>query len=176
MKKYKVSRFYIGTIITIIPMPVFCEAIAIWADKSDVPLRYTLPPHICAWSLFILLLIMALTDFYFAKFSFSDKGITLYFPLKKYEYLWSDFTCAGIILSHIQKQNFVAWVYFSKDPLTPMEKHKFLFKTRRRLDRLAYFQFDKEEVLDMVMAVLPENLRNDLQADMKFVLKMDIEK
>lgn len=172
MKKYRVTRYYVGMHIACIILAISPEVIyLIFGVDESINFYDLLPERIVSAFILFCVIYSALTDFQFAKFSFSDEGISLYFPLKKYEYLWSDFTSAGIVLSHIQKGSFTAWVYFSKTPLTSFEKRKFLSKTRRQLDRLVYFQYDKEEVLNMVLEKLPENLRNDLLADIMCVLK-----
>ena len=98
----------------------------------------------------------------------------MYVGFKKYKTPWSEFVCAGIVAINVEAVRSIYtsdlfWVYFSKSPLTDKEKRLFLFKTRRDLNRVAYFQFSKP-VFDLVLEQVPENLREELKSDEELVI------
>lgn len=169
MKKYSVSKYYVclnsGLLILFLSGTVIQ---ILWFDPID-PIPFT----VGIIGILLVIYIM-LTDLPTAKFSFSKEGITMYVGFKKYKTPWSEFVCAGIVAINVEAVRSIYtsdlfWVYFSKSPLTDKEKRLFLFKTRRDLNRVAYFQFSKP-VFDLVLEQLPENLREDLKFDEELVI------
>ena len=174
MKKYPVSKFYIGTYSICLLIMLVYEALVLstLTNTTLAPMDYFDISIGIVGILVILYLI--LTDLSTAKFSFSQDGITMYVGFKKYKTLWSEFICAGIVAINVEAVKCIYtsdlfWVYFSKSPLTDKEKRLFLFKTRRDLNRVAYFQFSKP-VFDLVLEQVPENLREELKSDEEFVI------
>ena len=172
MKKYPVSKFYIVTYCSWLLIILIYEAFLILAvddssrgDASDYIL------HATGIIAFLLLLCNILTDLPTAKFSFSEEGITMYVGFKKYETPWSEFVSAGLLMKDPDKYSRgvpnIMWVYFSKTYLTEKEIGCFLYKTRKDLNRIAYFQCE-ERLLRMVMEKLPDNLREDLEFYLSF--------
>ena len=168
MKKYKVSKFYIGVFCLALLFVIICEAIIIWAEEESVIV------HAIAIITVLTGIYIVLTDLPTAKFSFSDEGITMYVGFKKYETRWSEFAYAGILGINVEaiKSIYTSdtfWVYFSKSFLTDKEKLRFLPKTRKDLNRIAYFQYSKP-VFDLVLEHVPENLRKQLKEDEEFII------
>ena len=89
MKKYSVSKFYIGMFCLGFLFLIVWEAILIWAEES------VLVHAICAVGI-LSCLYKIFFDLPTAKFSFSDEGITMYVGFKKYETRWAEFEYAGI--------------------------------------------------------------------------------
>lgn len=175
MKKYPVSKFYIGTYYICLLIMLVYEAINIWAvdDSARSDASYYILHAVGIFGI-IIILYCILTDLSTAKFSFSNEGITMYIGFKKHKTPWSEFVCAGIVAINVEAVRSIYtsdlfWVYFSKSPLTDKEKSRFLFKTRRDLNRVAYFQFSKP-VFDLVLEQVPENLREELKSDEEFVI------
>lgn len=121
MKKYKVSKFYIGVFCLALLFVIICEAIIIWAEEESVIV------HAIAIITVLTGIYIVLTDLPTARFSFSDEGITMYVGFKKYETRWSEFAYAGILGINVEaiKSIYTSdtfWVYFSKSFLTDKEK------------------------------------------------------
>ena len=171
MKKYPVSKFYIGTYYICLLIMLVYEALVFSTLTSTnlAPMDY-FDFSIGILGIFLILYIM-LTDLPTAKFSFSEEGITMYVGFKKYETPWSEFVSAGLLMKDPAKYSRgipnIMWVYFSKTYLTEKEIGYFLYKTRKDLDRIAYFQCE-ERLLHMVMEKLPDNLREDLEFYLSF--------
>ncbi len=168
MKKYPVTSFYIGIYIISLLLAVGMEAVLIWGVEENMPVDADLifMHGICIMEM-ILSLYFLLFDLGSARFSFNEEGVTMYVGFRKHEFKWEEFTDAGIVGVNVGgagNQMNTFWVYFSKTYLMNIEKIKFLSKTRRELDRLAYFQCD-EELLNQVLEVLPEKLRKTLLWD-----------
>lgn len=172
MKKYPVSKYYIGTYSICLLIMLVYEAIFIWAvdDSARSDASYYIVHAIGVLGI-ILILYIVLTDLPTAKFSFSEEGITMYVGFKKYETPWPEFVSAGLLMKDPAKYSRgvpnIMWVYFSKTYLTEKEIGYFLYKTRKDLDRIAYFQCE-ERLLHMVMEKLPDNLREDLEFYLSF--------
>lgn len=171
MKKYPVSKFYIGTYSICLLIILIYEALVLstLTNTTLAPMDYFDISIGIVGILVILYLI--LTDLPTAKFSFSQDGITMYVGFKKYETPWSEFVSAGLLMKDPAKYSRgipnIMWVYFSKTYLTEKEIGYFLYKTRKDLNRIAYFQCE-ERLLRMVMEKLPDNLREDLEFYLRF--------
>ena len=100
------------------------------------------------------------TDFQCGSIAVDFEGISMKIGSKTIRHAWTEFTEAGIVVVHAGS-NKSFWVYFSKNRLTYEEKHVFLSKTRRNLDSLAFFQYRKE-VLQEVMPYVPDQLAQEL--------------
>ena len=83
MKKYPVSKYYIGTYSICLLIMLIYEAINIWAvdDSARSDASYYIVHTIGVLGIFLILYIM-LTDLPTAKFSFSEEGITMYVGFK----------------------------------------------------------------------------------------------
>ena len=174
MKKYPVSRFYNKIYYLCLLLLLAYEALLLLIlDSTNLaPMDY-IDLSIGIFGI-IIILYLIITDLSTAKFSFSNEGITMYIGFKKHKTPWSEFVCAGIVAINVEAVRSIYtsdlfWVYFSKSPLTGKEKRLFLFKTRRDLNRVAYFQFSKP-VFDLVLEQVPENLREELKSDEEFVI------
>ena len=169
VKKYPVSKYYIGFYSGLLILFLSGTAIQIlWFDPID-PIPFT----VGIIGILLVIYIM-LTDLPTARFCFSQEGITMYIGFKKHKTPWSEFVFAGIVAINVEAVKCIYtsdlfWVYFSKSPLTDKEKRLFLFKTRRDLNRVAYFQFSKP-VFDLVLEQVPENLREELKSDEELVI------
>ena len=175
MKKYPVSKFYIGTYYICLLIMLVYEAIFIWAvdDSARNDATYYIF-HVIGILGIIIILYCILADLSTAKFSFSNEGITMYIGFKKYETWWSEFAYAGIVAVNVEaiKSIYTSdlfWVYFSKSFLTDREKQRFLSKTRKDQTRIAYFQYSKP-VFDLVLEQVPEELRKQLLWDEEHII------
>ena len=147
MKKYPVSKFYIGVFCLSLLGTIGYEAILIWGteDSARCGADYYIL-HAIGITTILLIIYIVLTDLPTARFSFSDESITMYVGFKKYETRWSEFAYAGILGINVEAVKSINtsdtfWVYFSKSFLTDKEKLRFLPKTRKNLKRIAYFQY-----------------------------------
>ena len=175
MKKYKVSKFYIGVFCLGLLVMMGYEAIWIWGteDSARCGADYYIL-HAIGIIGILLIIYIILTDLPTARFSFSDEGITMYVGFKKYETRWSEFSYAGILGINVEaiKSIYTSdtfWVYFSKSFLTDREKQRFLSKTRKDQTRIAYFQYSKP-VFDLVLEQVPEELRKQLLWDEEHII------
>ena len=175
MKKYKVTKFYVGIFCGALLFMIGYEAILIWGmeDSARCGADYYIL-HAIGITTILLTIYVILTDLPTAKVSFSDEGITMYVGFKKYETRWSEFEYAGILGINVEaiKSIYTSdlfWVYFSKSFLTDKEKRRFLSKTRKDQTRIAYFQYSKP-VFDLVLEHVPENLRKQLKDDEEIIV------
>ena len=175
MKKYKVSKFYIGVFCLGLLVMMGYEAIWIWGteDSARCGADYYIL-HAIGIIGILLSIYIILTDLPTARFSFSDEGITMYVGFKKYETRWSEFAYAGIVAVNVEaiKSIYTSdlfWVYFSKSFLTDKEKMRFLSKTRKDQTRIAYFQYSKP-MFDLVLEQVPEELRKQLLWDEEHII------
>ena len=175
MKKYPVSKFYIGTYYIYLLIMLVYEAIFIWAvdDSARNDATYYIF-HVIGILGIIIILYCILADLSTAKFSFSNEGITMYIGFRKYETRWLEFAYAGIVAVNVEaiKSIYTSdlfWVYFSKSFLTDREKQRFLSKTRKDQTRIAYFQYSKP-VFDLVLEHVPEELRKQLLWDEEHII------
>ena len=175
MKKYRVSKFYIGTFCLGLLGTIGYEAIWIWGteDSARCGADYYIL-HAVGITTILLIIYVILTDLPTARFSFSDEGITMYVGFRRYETRWSEFAYAGILGINVEAVKSINtsdtfWVYFSKSFLTDKEKLRFLPKTRKNLKRIAYFQYSKP-VFDLVLEQVPEELRKQLLWDEEHIV------
>ena len=175
MKKYPVSKFYIGVFCLSLLGTIGYEAILIWGteDSARCGADYYIL-HAIGITTILLIIYIVLTDLPTARFSFSNEGITMYIGFKKYDTPWSEFAYAGIVAVNVEaiKSIYTSdlfWVYFSKSFLTDREKQRFLSKTRKNLKRIAYFQYSKP-VFDLVLEQVPEELRKQLLWDEEHIV------
>ena len=175
MKKYRVSKFYIGTFCLSLLVTIGYEAILIWRteDSARCGADYYIL-HAIGITTILLIIYIVLTDLPTARFSFSDESITMYVGFKKYETRWSEFAYAGILGINVEAVKSINtsdtfWVYFSKSFLTDKEKLRFLPKTRKNLKRIAYFQYSKP-MFDLVLEQVPEELRKQLLWDEEHIV------
>lgn len=175
MKKYSVSKYYNGIFSISFLVMLAYEALLLFTSDDIIRtwiLYYIL--HAIGIITLLLIIYVILTDLPTAKFSFSDEGITMYVGFKKYKTRWSEFEYAGILGINVEaiKSIYTSdtfWVYFSKSFLTDKEKIRFLPKTRKDLNRIAYFQYSKP-VFDLVLEHVPENLRKQLKDDEEIIV------
>lgn len=175
MKKYPVSKFYIGVFCLSLLGTIGYEAILIWGteDSARCGADYYIL-HAIGITTILLIIYIVLTDLPTARFSFSDESITMYVGFKKYETRWSEFAYAGILGINVEAVKSINtsdtfWVYFSKSFLTDKEKLRFLPKTRKNLKRIAYFQYSKP-MFDLVLEQVPEELRKQLLWDEEHIV------
>ncbi len=106
-------------------------------------------------------IIIAFRDMPFARFWVSKSGITESMGFRKYYHDWDDFQDYGIIgltansVMGIKEVGKTYWVYLSATSLSQSEKNRFLHKTRKDLNHIAFFQYNKE-ILQKVLPVMPE--------------------
>ena len=175
VKKYPVSKFTIGIYIGGILFAVIVQSIEIWllvdTGKADMTFYFVTAMCIVTTSAGLFNILFDLPS---AKYSFTQEGITMYMGFRKYEYNWSEFCCAGILAINLETYGNLHpsdtfWVYFSKSFLTQQEKIRFLRKTRKDLNRVAFFQYNKP-VFDLLMEKLPGNFREELKHDEEFII------
>lgn len=73
--------------------------------------------------------------------------------LKTWNHRWSDFVDCGIADVYIG-DGYAFWVYYSNRKLTREEKKDFLKKTRRDLANIAFFQYNKK-ILEEILPLMP---------------------
>ena len=103
----------------------------------------------------------------FARFSVSQDGITESMSLKQHFHAWSEFREYGILginVDYVMGTPVAEtyWVYFSTTYLNSQERERFLRKTRKNLKQIAFFQYNKA-VLDEILPVLPKPMKDTLK-------------
>lgn len=101
------------------------------------------------------------------KFSFDDKGITLFVGFKSYHHEWNQFKLVEIIPVSVESigSKTVANMYvvlFSTRCLTLEERKDFMGKGRKDLNCVAWFQY-RPEIVSEIIDCLPSQLGHSLR-------------
>lgn len=174
MKKYPVSSF---SVVLFFALLFFLLALSVFSvlelidfvssyRNGNVLLHCLITPAITVLGLADLLYI-AVKDMPFASLSVSQAGITEKMGFRELFHNWEDFSDCGILKNHskLSEGSFAAntyWVFFSTDVLSDQEKRLFLRKTRKDLNRIAFFQYQKE-MLDEILPFVPQRFADTLK-------------
>lgn len=171
MKKYKISKFYIGVYLAALGLLIPFYIFVIIGAKNTICVGIidffsVLPPAIALIGTAVYLY-QILFDFHFGKFSVDTNGIFMYIGFKTHFLSWDAVQDCGILGICVESTGGAEvadtyWVYFATYYLSPLEQQRFLRKTRRDLKRIAYFQYNKE-TLHAVLPSMPEKLATELQ-------------
>jgi len=165
--KYRISKFYIGVYILAFIFILVINALTIYGiiDYSNTheDLYFVVFCGLLAVIGDVAYLYQVLFDFQFGSFSVDETRITLYIGFKKYCHRWEEFNdcdVVGVSVDSVAGKNVANayWVYFATRPLTQKEKIDFLRKTRRDLDRIAFFQYNAK-ALNAVMPYISDEFR-----------------
>ena len=163
MKKYRVSKLYVGiylfgiavTLIPVVMMPysIWQEYYAgswFWGIVYMIVFAFCLTGMmLCIYNLFF--------DFPSASFTIDDKGIRLRMGMKRYSYLWKDFIEYNFIGIKVDRSgNLTYWIYCSQKRLSNEAISCFFQKTRKELDSIMYFQYNKEPFEELLRYVPEE--------------------
>ena len=172
-KQYCVSNFSIGLFIVILSWLVVMAFFS-FDDLKDFISDYRHGIISVAYLLNPLLELIgivacghiAVNDMPFAKIIVSENGITESMGLKRYDHTWIEFVEYGILGINMRPVKRASradtyWVYFSTSPLTPQERIAFLRKTRKDLNRIAFFQYNKTTLRE-IMPILPDAIASTL--------------
>ena len=162
MKKYPISKFYVGIYIVdaAIILPFLAFGIYCLTEFMDIyGIIFTAVGAIgaLAW------LYQILFDFPFGSFYVDSSGITMNVGFRKYCHAWNAITDVGFVQANVGDGN-TYWVFFSERFLTYDEKRRFLRKTRRDLKSIAYFQYNAA-VLKELLPKLPERFAEKIQKE-----------
>ena len=168
--KYRISKFYIGIyllcLVFLIPLTYFdikCIKLMIESQRTTGNTAYwLLIPSFVTFIGFVGYLYEIFFGFQFGRFSVDQEGITMIIARKRHFIQWSEIVDAGIIgigngSVGVGAVSDTYWVYFSTYFLSEHERMCFLSKTRRDLNRIAFFQYNPKIVLE-IMSVLPEKI------------------
>ena len=160
MKKHKISKFYIGiylagAIVLLSRLALGIYMLMEFADVYSIVLT-AVPAFGCA-----ILLYQILFDFHFGSFCVDNSGITMNIGFKSYFHAWESVVDYGFVQADVGDGN-TYWLYFSERDLSYDEKHRFLRKTRRDLDDIAFFQYNTA-ILEEILPFLPERLANHIR-------------
>lgn len=152
IRKYRISRFYMGLYLLILPLGLFGLIVGIYwmTTYHDI---LSLFPIIAGAIVTILPPLQVLFDFQGGTFSVNEQGIVMRIGLKTWNHRWSDFVDCGIADVYIG-DGYAFWVYYSNRKLTREEKKDFLKKTRRDLANIAFFQYNKK-ILEEILPLMP---------------------
>lgn len=184
--KYRISKFYIGIyllcLVFLIPLTYFdiiCIKLMIEGQRTTGNTEYwLLIPSFLTFIGFAGYLYEIFFGFQFGKFSVDQEGITMIIARKRHFIQWSEIVDAGIIGIGNESVGVGAvsdtyWVYFSTYFLSEHERMCFLSKTRRDLNRIAFFQYNPKvvsEILTVIPAKISEKITYQeslLQKDIK---------
>ena len=162
MKKYPISKFYVGIYIVdaAIILPFLAFGIYCLTEFMDIyGIIHMAVGVIGAFAL----LYQILFDFPFGSFSVDSSGITMNVGFRKYDHAWDAITDVGFVQANVGDGN-TYWLFFSERYLTYDEKRRFLRKTRRDLKSIAYFQYNAA-VLKELLPQMPERFAEMLQKE-----------
>ncbi len=172
MKNYKISKYYIGIYVCCLILFLVFLATCIYI--------YILFPT--EWFSYFLLLfdIIAillviykiLFDFQNGSFSVDTDGIIMRIGFKKRTHKWEDFRDYDIVGVKVG-DGYTYWCYFSTRVLTTEERAAFLRKTRRELDKIAFFQYNAKTLQEILPLMPPEMAEKLLQRAQQIEPNMD---
>ena len=168
MKKYKISKFYIGVyLFGLVFFALPGEIIAVYLLIHEINLEAIILSAIALMTTVAGLYSM-MFDFQCGHFTVDEHGITMYVGVRLWPHSWEQITDAGIVGADVRDGN-TYWVYFSECALSSEEKRVFLSKTRRDLKHIAFFQYNPE-VFNEILPLLPPELAERLQYSLQFVV------
>ena len=175
MKKYLISKFYLGFYIFII---LFLAGGMLFVNYID---GNNLAPIIFYLMCFYVIInfIIYLFKFPIGAYTLNKEGITLYVGLKKYYHNWSDFqyiTFYGMDAEQYGAHTFAYtyWICLSEKNVrysisyNPFSKNNLLKFSRRNLDTIACFQYRKE-IVPLLNEYLPEELKAEFVRQADFI-------
>lgn len=175
MKKYLISKFYLGLYIVVILFLAGGMLFMNYIDGNNV-----IPTVIYLIFLSqIILLIIYSFKFPVGAYTLNKEGITLYVGLKKYYHNWSDFqyiTFYGMDAEQYGAHTFAYtyWVCLSEKNVrysisgNPFSKNNLLKYSMRNLDTIACFQYRKE-IVPLLNEYLPEELKAEFVRQTDFI-------
>lgn len=173
MKKYQVTKFYCGIYICALAIFLFGNVICVIAIIEFIQDHVLLTSEngicsIIAGTIGHVGLALCIYSIFFdlptAKFSVDLQGITMYIGRKEHHFLWDEFVDYGFTDVSVEAGADTYWIYFSKEFLSYEQRRKFLFKTRRDLSKVAYFQYQKS-IFDEVLSFLPMGMQETLKTE-----------
>lgn len=165
MKKYLISKFYLGFYILMILFFAGCMLFVNYIDGNNVIPKIM---YIMWWYGIIYVFFLSF-KFPIGSYTLNKEGITLYVGLKKYRHNWSDFqyiTFYGMDAEQYGAHTFAYtyWICLSEKNVrysisyNPFSKNNLLKFSRRNLDTIACFQYRKE-IVPLLNEYLPEELK-----------------
>lgn len=162
MKKYRISKFYLGVYVAAIPFGLFAFISGIrWLMQDhDYNLLPLMLLTVGVMGTFLPLYEM-IFDFQGGQFYLNAQSICMHIGLKKWMHNWADISDCGVIDTWVGDGR-TFWVYFSTRKLTREEKQRFLLETRRDLANIAFFQYNKK-IMDEIIPIIPTNISEILK-------------
>ncbi len=121
----------------------------------------------CIGIIAIIMLLFMLRDDSAGSFSFDQNGFTLYTKKERYHHAWTDFKYIEVVPLNVEsvgtrKIADIYMIVFSTFYLTPQRKRDLMGKTTKDLTKIAYFQYRKE-VVDEMLSCMPAEMAQILK-------------
>ena len=107
-------------------------------------------------------------DMLCGKFSVDENGIRMYGGFKSYFHPWETIKECDVAWARTANDGGTYWIYFSERHLTIEEKRRFLSKTRRDLESIAYFQYSAA-LVEELHPLLPPEIARQLRENVALV-------
>ena len=162
MKKYQISKFYVGIYIVGAVFLLASLILGIWLliDAIDVPAITLVAASIVG---LFAILYQVLFDFQFGRFWVDRSGITMEVGFRRCFHAWDAVTDFGFVKADVG-DGYTYWLYFSERTLSYDEKCRFLRKTRRDLKNIAFFQYNADDLREL-LPKLPEQIAAGIQKE-----------
>lgn len=168
MKRIPVSKYYIGTYLVGLFFCLIPLVVGLYGMKFLGVDFYIILSFVAGLVGCVIIVYQMVFDFQFAKVVVAPVGITMVVGFKKYYHSWEAIIDYGIVDTYVGDGN-IAWLYFSERLLNNDEKKMFLRKTRKDLNSIAFFQYNKSS-LQNVISLFPERISTKILEDEKAVL------
>ena len=167
--KFKISKYMILVYVFILLLACSTTGICLYVIIKE-------PDSISAWISFIigivvlmLVLYDVILDFSFGSVTVDDSKLIMKVGLKRYEHNWTDFVEYGFVRIYVGN-GCLYWVYFSDYVLSEREYSKFMKKTRKDLDHVAYFKYH-HRTFKKILEFMPDEMSARLKEEETEVFK-----
>ncbi len=167
-KKYKVSRGYSGLFVGCIVF--FILVTAYFWFTYPVLNGYFVTIAIASLTGSICCIYKLLSDMLCGKFTVDENGIRMYGEFKRYYHPWETIKECDAAWARTANDGGTYWIYFATRHLTASEKSRFLSKTRRDLENIAYFQYS-QKLLEELYPLFPPEIADQVREKEQEILQ-----
>ena len=161
MKKYKISKRYIGVLVGSIVFLLFGFVFFLYLAIKLSDILSIVIAAICLITIICTpYLYYSRASYVFGYFCIDAAGITMNLGRKKYFHPWEKIVDYGFVNVKPVNDNML-WLYFSERLLSFEEKRGFLIKTRHDLNSIAFFEYNPGTFFEII-SVIPENIAKKL--------------
>ena len=141
-------------------LPMFGIAIALHADGIDTTFLFIIS------IVGIGALLYLLFDYPAYIFAVGREGVSMRFLFRKWSFSWDEIEECAMINAATAGTATLNLVYFATRKLSPLEKEKFLVKTRKDRDNIAFFACD-EKFMKKALPLMPATYVKYLEERMR---------